>query len=638
MATSPPVQRNTFNSSADGTPSNSRTRDWARSEDPSTAFSGLTKGKRGGGGRGSGRGGRGGRGGGRGAGTPRIVSNPPQADKPAPAKSAAPSAPKSASKPDKSATKPVEQTSVKPPVEKPEIKQPEPAVPSVSNLSDKPAPSSSTQKSKSSSRRSSTRSIPSIVLPPTTSAAADAPPTPKSARPPNHRRRSQNGSSRAPATAGLKSNIPPPLDQNLLRTHSQNGSKRLPQPPHTAPLLKDAPPHLSTPTAHDLRTDIDALVERVRAVAMDRPSTPGSHIDWAGDDDDSLPDLDDWGVPTASNTASKLDCGNGETGNKDTISPIMVEGLRSLPEPFKPDTPEKDAQSLPTTVGPLPEHPPAKEQIGSETDANPAKKPSFLVTTEPVTKAPSHSPTKRVHPHPSLPPKPVFADTSLVPNHRRGVTPIRNPALRHPQSDKSNVKPVQVNAKSAEEAKPVQQTQKTEHAPIKSEDISTEVKQEEKEVEKQEKEEEKKEEKNSTATDDFNEGLQSSIHAPAAHSDSTLDMKGNARPVFPPPRNFTHNRAHTVGRPPSFLHSAPAHGNNRFSRSGFSTPRNGHDQSYHARTHSSPPAGAASGHHRTHSSRPIITGDAISRLARTIGGASLSPSPSRTAVSLSTKD
>ena len=27
---------------------------------------------------------------------------------------------------------------------------------------------------------------------------------------------------------------------------------------------------------------------------MDRPHTPGSHIDWA-DDDDSLPDLNDWG-------------------------------------------------------------------------------------------------------------------------------------------------------------------------------------------------------------------------------------------------------------------------------------------------------------------------------------------------------
>ncbi|KAI6035230.1 hypothetical protein F5J12DRAFT_778731 [Pisolithus orientalis] len=55
-------------------------------------------------------------------------------------------------------------------------------------------------------------------------------------------------------------------------------------------------------TAHEaeVRHDIEALVERVRAVAMaeNRPTTPGSHIDWAGDEDDSLPDLDDWGVTT----------------------------------------------------------------------------------------------------------------------------------------------------------------------------------------------------------------------------------------------------------------------------------------------------------------------------------------------------
>lgn len=70
-----------------------------------------------------------------------------------------------------------------------------------------------------------------------------------------------------------------------------------------------------------MRNNIDALVERVRAVAMadNRPSTPGSHIDWAGEDDDSLPDLDDWGVtPTGRVT--------------DAMSPVGVDGLKSLPD------------------------------------------------------------------------------------------------------------------------------------------------------------------------------------------------------------------------------------------------------------------------------------------------------------------
>ncbi|THV03296.1 hypothetical protein K435DRAFT_715677 [Dendrothele bispora CBS 962.96] len=611
MATSPPIARNTFNS--ESAPSNSRTKDWARSGEPGSAFSGLTKSRRGtgrGGGRGT-RGTRGGRGGGHAAGTSRIASNPPPVDKPIVDKST--EVPTT-----KSVDKPVEKTPSQP-VEKPEIKRSE--APVTAPSSDKPSDSLSTPKPKSASRRSSTRSIPSIVLPPNniTSDTNDTIPTPKSARPANRRRRSQNGSSRAQAS---KKDIPPPLDQNLLRSTSQRGRNRLPQPPHSAPPMKDAPPHLSASGVLDVRNDIDALVERVRAVAMDRPSTPGSHIDWAGDEDDSLPDLDDWGVHTS--TTSKSEGGQPEGGNIETtknvtISPIMVEGLKSLPEPCKPSTPEKDAQSLPSTVGPLPEHPP-KEKADSavkKAETSPGKS-----TKEP--KAPSHSPTARIHLHPSLPPKPMFTDTSS-PNAKR------NQAPRHPQSNKSTFnKSNPVNPRLPEQAKPVQQAEKVE-APTKTEiPLSAPVNAQEGKVE-QKKTEEKKEEKG-LIDDEPSEGLSASIHAPKFHSDSLLTTQesGSNRP----PRNFVHNRAHTVGRPPSFLQSAPAHGNSRFSRSGFSTPR-GPDQGYHARTHSSPPAGAT--HHRSHS-RPVITGDAISRLARTIGSSSLSPSPSRTAVSLTSKD
>lgn len=49
---------------------------------------------------------------------------------------------------------------------------------------------------------------------------------------------------------------------------------------------------------HDIRHDVDSLVDHVRTMAMEgnRSSSPATHIDWAGDDDDSLPDLEDWGI------------------------------------------------------------------------------------------------------------------------------------------------------------------------------------------------------------------------------------------------------------------------------------------------------------------------------------------------------
>ena len=106
-------------------------------------------------------------------------------------------------------------------------------------------------------------------------------------RPPNKRRRSQQGKPSA-----TSSNTPSKLLN--VQTLSRKASTGPPSPNPA----KDPPPHLSpaasTATPKELKSDIDALVERVRAVAMDRPHTPGSHIDWA-DDDDSLPDLNDWG-------------------------------------------------------------------------------------------------------------------------------------------------------------------------------------------------------------------------------------------------------------------------------------------------------------------------------------------------------
>jgi hypothetical protein len=128
------------------------------------------------------------------------------------------------------------------------------------------------------------------------------------------------------------------------------------------------------------------------------------------------------------------------------------------------------------------------------------------------------------------------------------------------------------------------------------------------------------------------EGLSASMHAPKAmadslsapaymssHSDSSGDRSG------PSP---THTRAHTVGRPPSFPKPHNDY-HQRFTRSAHSTPRGGF---YHSRTHSTPPNGAHSNQHRPHN-RPVITGDAISRLARTIGKTNVSP-PKQTLTTL----
>ena len=103
------------------------------------------------------------------------------------------------------------------------------------------------------------------------------------------------------------------------------------------PPAKDLPPHLAPQTAaaptFDIRHDIDALVERVRAGAMDRPHTPGSHLDWA-DDDDSLPDLDDWGI-TSSTTEATTDSGKASS----IISPILQDALKPLPSIIDIDAP-----------------------------------------------------------------------------------------------------------------------------------------------------------------------------------------------------------------------------------------------------------------------------------------------------------
>ncbi|KJA24673.1 hypothetical protein HYPSUDRAFT_38763 [Hypholoma sublateritium FD-334 SS-4] len=220
---------------------------------------------------------------------------------------------------------------------------------------------------------------------------ADAPDAPKPA------------ARRAPRAAPPPDAQPAPSRRRAPKPKTSPDPRRARRPP--APLApapapaKDTPPHLRQdppPTPRtDIRTDVAALVERVRASAMDhRPSTPGTHIDWAGDDDDSLPDLDDWGVSHA-----------------DLISPIIVDGLRALPDvapPAEEPTPTPSPVEIREPTPPVEVREPTPPvEVREPTPPVEIREP----TPPPVEiREPTPPPEPRRNPlHPSLPAKPAAA-------------------------------------------------------------------------------------------------------------------------------------------------------------------------------------------------------------------------------------
>ncbi|KAF8164930.1 hypothetical protein B0H34DRAFT_687141 [Crassisporium funariophilum] len=604
---------------------------WGRSGEPGSAFNGLSRGIRGRGRGGGGGGpGRGGRGGGRGGASTRESARPednnsaPRADssQSTPAPSARPSA--------SSATAP---------------------------LSDKPnaLPASASSKPKPPSRRTS-RSIPipPAVVTQLSQPVESAPSSPSSRPSNNRRRRSQVGK---PGSSVPPKINPPALNDSLSRPNKP----RLAPVPHTAP-IKDTPPHLNQKL--DVRSDIDALVERVRAVAMDhRPSTPRSHIDWAGDDDDSLPDLDDWGVTPATFASSQ----------SDVISPIIVDGLRPLPDvasnsilpspatlvqELVVDKPDRKVLAssqvkLTTHAGTIVRKALDLKVSSQATSPSPSPPSTHAV---PSTQSASNSANKKLL-HPSLPAKPASAGASVAHlKSRPGAapmraalypkTPISAPSTKETFHDKV---PITVTANA--EPTTSDTSVGTDEAADSNVSIVVEPIDADKGLEKSKVPEHLKivepstgdsaflsaalerELPNYTQTSreplgDSVEGLAASIHAPKAITDSASapanlssysDLSSDSRGPTP-----THTRAHTVGRPPSFPRpNHQAEYTPRFSRSGHSTPRGGFQQGgYHARTHSSPPAGVVLNQHHQqrspHATRPVITGGAISMLARTI--------------------
>ena len=361
-------------------------------------------------------------------------------------------------------------------------------------------------------------------------------------------------------------------------------------------------------------------------MADNRPSTPGSHIDWAGDDDDSLPDLDDWGVTPGISVE-----------NKEEISPIIVDGLKSLPEfVMKPDIlsseegeqPENDDYSYTRAVlsekeGKILSVVSQGAQLHEEKDKSPKTTSINLVSNKTIQEGPeSVASSTRPPLHPSLPPKPVVSPEASVvlPKSRHGsaTIPMRNyspqKSLNIP-ADKPDFKPVPTIAVSNEQSDQ-RKTFPDEQAgapPVHSlprgpdtllRDISS---------------------MSAPAAQSENldkDGLLASIHAPTSllESASAPAGLGSYPSTHTPAANRTHTRAHTVGKL-----SVPSTDSVRHSRSGYSTPQGG-SEGYHARTHSSPPAGVMLKNHRSpNSHRPVLTGDALSRLAKTIGSTALSP-------------
>jgi hypothetical protein len=152
-------------------------------------------------------------------------------------------------------------------------------------------------------QKRTSRNVPPLAIAPTSLPAdASLSPTDGTPRSADRRKRSQPRVKAAPG---------PGIATDLSPHTTRSGPKSSPRP------AKDTPPHIpATPVVSlDLHRDTDALCDATG-------SRPPARLDWAGDDDESLPDLGDWGISVA--TIS------GYNGSE--ISPIIVDGLKPLPE------------------------------------------------------------------------------------------------------------------------------------------------------------------------------------------------------------------------------------------------------------------------------------------------------------------
>ncbi|KAH8106129.1 hypothetical protein BXZ70DRAFT_918325 [Cristinia sonorae] len=350
-------------------------------------------------------------------------------------------------------------------------------------------------------------------------------------------------------------------------------------------VTKDIPPHLATvpdtPSSFDIKHSVDALVERVRAVAMDRPNTPGSHIDWAGDEDDSLPDLDDWGV--TSSTAGTAEATGSDVGASRIISPILEDTLKPLPS-----LDDYPASTLANTDDHSSKDSPKAEEIREGTSSkadDTSEKQSTLPKPAAAANRIASSPPK-ANPkgllHPSLPAKP---NTPSEAGSKRSGRRQEPPKFKATDVSNDTATPTLLSRLNMDDD-------------------------------------------NSSSKDSSPErGLAASMHAiPTSHS-APSDVSTHFVPHRTSQFNPTHNRAHTVGariaghRQP-FSPPGPSFSNHVASDG--ERPRRG-DHTQHARTQSTPPTGPGTAGNASRRTRPVITVDAISKLARTLGGQAAPP-------------
>ena len=495
---------------------------WAgKGSEPGSTIRGMTRG-------GSRR--RGGRGGGRGGRASSARNDPAKTDnasgKPRPADQVQEKAPSDLPK------SPVQPQST----ESPSV--PKASVPLKESTRPRPARRGSEQKAPQ-------RKGPSLAVDPSATTASNTSSSPSvSPRTPSRRKRGNSKAhTTAPATAA------PPIPR---KASQENGIAKEPPP------VKDLPPHMAPQKTvpFDIKHDIDALVERVRAVAMDRPHTPGSHLDWAGDEDDSLPDLDDWGVTSTTATSDP------EGSVASVISPILHGTLKPLPTLNDIDIPTPSIR-----LHEVHEEARGEEHAGDETPRE----------TVPTSNGSIHTPT-------GASAKGADTGSSAGPSSAASRSNNASSGPSPPSSPKA--------VDSAKDAASI-------HAPSALRSGSTYTPS-----------------KDSSPSPD--RGLSASIHAmPSSTSTPNHLPSRPPRGIFQP----SHGRAQTIGRYKPERHSDS------------DRPRRG-DAFTHGRNHSTPPTGPASGHRPAHT-RPVISVDAISRLAKTLGGGSPLPRREKEASTIS---
>ncbi|KAL1742436.1 hypothetical protein HDZ31DRAFT_43274 [Schizophyllum fasciatum] len=515
-----------------------------------------------------------------------------------------------------------------------------------------------------------------------------SPPDPEKRTTGRRRRASQNKGGPRPESSASKFNPPPPLTEVPLREQAKPAAHDL--PPH---LSKNTPPHLAQ--SHALfESHLDDIVRHAREGLLS--ATPGSGFapstpigDWAADDDaDELPALDDWGVHVGGSDAgeTKRDQGKDDapssTGDlkpdwksglkafsgpeTSLISPIIVDGLRALPDPTE-TTPvstdkgkAKDDGKARESKANQPVQPastavkdatrsPEKSKAMSQRDAKAAaafflKSAAFTSTAS--NPSPVHPPntvyatsTSTAAPHPSLPVKPSAPTPQPVSHVRPAATPMRGRKDRQkekePMEKEKEPKAAQEDATSVEDAKPaINEAQVMDTPNALSGEARANASQaaadkagDDAAVEQARTEELVKAEvpaiaveKSSAATAETTDGApDAALSAPAsepidaspsAPSQASSSPSDQHSPPFAPARSRASTASRIVGGS-----IAPGH---RTSPSAPQRHARAHSglQPGHARTHSTPtPAG-----HRLPAARPVIASSALAGIARQLGG------------------